>query len=128
MKHIPVLAIGLLAGIAIGAGGIETLKAQTAKKPGYVIAQVDVTDQATFDQYRAKVPETLKPFNTHYLVRAEADTKEGTPPAGRVVVIAFDSKEDAEKWHDTPPYSEIAPIRQRSAKTQVWIVEGLPPQ
>ena len=127
MKQTAMIAIALLFGIGIGAGAIEGLKAQGNAKPAYLIAEVEVTDQDAYRQYAQQVPATLAPYNAQFLVRGgKADAKEGAPPAGRVVVIRFDSLADAEKWHDNPPYSEIAPIRQRAAKSRVFIVEGEP--
>jgi uncharacterized protein (DUF1330 family) len=50
---------------------------------------------------------------------------EGEPPKGGVVVIAFDSVEKARAWYDCPAYSAIRPIRQSSAASRIYIVEGL---
>jgi uncharacterized protein (DUF1330 family) len=128
MRHIATLTLTLLVGFALGAGVIEGLHAQAAKKPAYVIAEVEVTDPPAFQAYAAKVPATLKSFHGRYLVRAKPDAKEGETPKGSVVVLAFDSLADAEKWYSTPPYSELIPERQKAAKSRVYIVEGLPQQ
>lgn len=71
----------LAAGIAIG-GGLTSLKAQVTKKPAFVIAEVDVTDEAAFKAYAAKVPDTLKPYNARIIIRGKPDNKEGEPPKG----------------------------------------------
>jgi len=95
--------------------------------PGYVIAEVDVTDPATFQKYSEKVAETLAPFNARFLVRGgKAQTVEGEA-AKRTVVLVFESAEKARGWYDSPAYQAIAPIRHRSAKTRIFIVEGLTP-
>jgi uncharacterized protein (DUF1330 family) len=116
--------VGLLMGIAGG-----TIHAQQAKTPpGYVIAEVAVTDPATMQKYGEKVPETLAPFNHHYVVRSDkTQSLEGEPHNG-IVVIAFDSVEKAREWYDSPAYTAIRPIRQRAAKSRIFIVEGLAPQ
>jgi len=118
--------IALLAGFALGVGAINVLQAQGVKQPAYVIADVAVTDMPAFQAYAAKVPETLKPYHARIVVRAKAEAKEGVAPQGNIVMIAFDSLADAEKWYSTPPYSELIPERQKAAKTQLYIVEGLP--
>ena len=95
--------------------------------PGYVIAEVEVMDPATFQKYAEKVAETLAPFNARFLIRGgKAQTVEGEA-AKRIVVLAFDSAEKARVWYDSPAYEAIKPIRHRSAKTRVFIVEGLTP-
>jgi uncharacterized protein (DUF1330 family) len=120
------LALTLLTGFVLGGGAIGALKAQTNKPPAYVVAEVEVTDPAGFPQYAAKVPATLAPFHGRTLVRGKPDTKEGPPMNGNLVILAFDNLDDAEHWYSSPAYSELIPIRQRSAKTRLFIVEGLP--
>jgi uncharacterized protein (DUF1330 family) len=104
------------------------MKTNQEMPPAYVIAEVDVTDPTTFQQYAAKVLETLIPFNGRFLVRGgKAQAVEGEAPK-RIVVIAFDSAEKARGWYESPAYEAIKPIRQRSAKARVIIAEGVLPQ
>ncbi len=130
MKTNHKLALALLAGVSIGAAGIHALHArQITTVPAYVIAEVDVTDPVLMQKYAAKVPETLVPFNYHYVVRsAKIQSLEGEPPKGGIVIIAFDSVEKAREWYDSPAYAAIRPIRQSAAKSRLFIVEGLAPQ
>jgi uncharacterized protein (DUF1330 family) len=126
MQNTAKLAMTLLVGLAVGASSTGALLAQGAKKPAYVIANVEITDQAAFAAYAAKVPDTLKPYNGRTLVRGNPVPKEGAVPQGTTVLIAFDSLADAEKWYATPPYTALIPERQKAAKTQLYMVEGLP--
>lgn len=121
--------LGMLAGVAIGVAGAEAIHAAQVKTPpAYVIAEVDVTDPATFQKYADKVPGTLAAFNSHYLVRGgKTLAVEGDPPK-RMVVTVFDSMEKAKEWEYSPAYEAIKPIRHSSAKSRVFIVEGVPPQ
>lgn len=128
MKTNQNLTLAVFAGFLIGlAGGI--IRAQQAKTPpGYVVAEVEVTDLATMQKYGEKVPETLAPFNHHYVVRSsKIQSLEGEPPKG-LVVIAFDSVEKAREWYDSPAYQAIKPMRQRAANSRIFIVQGLAPQ
>ena len=127
MKQTTKLALTLLTGFALGGGAIGALKAQGNKPPAYVIAEVEVTDPAGFQQYVAKLPPTLMPYHGKIVVRGTPDTKEGAAPNGIVGVLAFDNLEDAEGWYSSAAYREIIPLRQRSAKTRLlFVVEGLP--
>jgi uncharacterized protein (DUF1330 family) len=126
MKQTARITITLLAGLAAGAGAISVLQAQGTKKPAYIIADVDVTDPAAYQAYAAKVPDTLKPYNGRIIVRGKPSSKEGAAPQGLIVMLEFDSLADAEKWYGTPPYSALIPERQKAAKAQIYIVEGLP--
>jgi uncharacterized protein (DUF1330 family) len=116
-----------LTGISVGIpGGMAIRGQQAAAPPGYVVAEVEVKDLAAFQKYGEKVPETLAPFNHHYVVRStKIQALKGEPPKGGVVVIAFDSVEKARAWYDCPAYSAIRPIRQSSAASRIYIVEGL---
>ena len=126
MRQIAKLALTGLAGFALGAGAIQALHAQAGKKPGYLIAEVQATDPPAFQAYAAKVPDTLKPYSAKTLVRGPAQSKEGDPPQGNIVLIQFDSLADAEKWYSTPPYQPLIAERQKAAKSRVFMVEGLP--
>jgi uncharacterized protein (DUF1330 family) len=125
------LALAVAAGASIGAGGTAWIRAQQVKAPppAYVIAEVEVHDVATMQKYGAKVPETLAPFNHHYVIRSnKIQTLEGEAPEGGMVVIAFDNAEKAREWYESPAYAAIRPIRQSAPKSRIFIVEGLPPE
>ena len=128
MKTNQKLAFAVLIGVAIGvAGGVSIHARQMKAVPGYVIAQVDVKDPATFKKYGDQVPGTLAPFNGHYIIRGgNPQAVEGTAPQ-RFVVIAFDSVEKAHAWEDSPAYVAIKPIRHSSATSTVFIAEGVAP-
>jgi len=130
MKPNHKLVLVMLAGIALGGAGATAIHAQQAKlAPGYVVAEVEVTDTATFAKYAASVPATLAPFNGQYVIRAgEITPVEGDAPKQRFIVIAFDSVEKARAWEDSPAYEAIKPMRHASAKSRIFIAEGVAPQ
>jgi uncharacterized protein (DUF1330 family) len=129
MKKTHKLALAILAGISIGVTGAIAIHAQQVRTPpAYVVAELDVADPATYQKYSARVPETLAPFNGHLIVRGgKIQAVEGVAPK-RLVVIAFDSAEKARGWYDSPAYRAILPMRLGSAKTRLFIVEGVVPQ
>lgn len=130
MKTNHKLALAVLAGVSIGVAGATAIHARQVKTPpGYVIAEVEVTDPTTMQKYGEKVPETLAPFNHHYLVRGHnIQALEGEPPKGGIVIIAFDGAQKAREWWDSPAYDAIKPIRHSAAKSRIFIVEGIAPQ
>jgi uncharacterized protein (DUF1330 family) len=125
MKPSIKIALTLLCGTALGVAMTQGLRAQSEKKPAYVVAEIDVTDPQAFQAYAAKVPATLAPYRGRYIVRGKAEGKEGEPPHGVIVVLAFDSLADATKWYSTAPYKDLIPERERAAKSRAYIVEGL---
>ncbi len=127
MKTNRKLTLAMLAGVLIGIGGAMVIQAQQTKTaPGYFIAEVQVSDLAKMKQYGSQVPATLAPFHHEYLVISDKiQALEGEAPKGGVVIIAFDSVEQARAWYDSPAYAAIRPIRQSAAKTRAFIVEGV---
>jgi len=123
------LALGLLIGIVIGIAGATAIHArQYRTAPGYIIAEVEVTDRDAFQKYGAKVPETFAPFNHQYIIRGgKTISLEGEPPRG-IIMIAFDSVEKAQAWYESPAYSAIKPMRLNSARSRIFIAEGVTPK
>src|SRR5215471_6029912 len=126
MKSNSKLALAVLTGIAIGIACATAIHAGQAKAaPGYIIAEVEVTDPATLQKYGAKVPETLSPFNHQYIIRGgKTKSLEGDPPMA-IVMIAFDSVEKAQAWYDSPAYEAIKLMRINSTRSRVFIAEGI---
>ena len=124
------LVLAVLAGVSIGVAGAAAIHAQqTETPPGYVIAEVEVTDPTTLQKYGAKAPQIVASFNGHYVVRGgDVQALEGEPPKGYIVVIGFDSVRKAREWYDSPAYAAIRPFRQSSTKSRLFIVEGEAPQ
>jgi uncharacterized protein (DUF1330 family) len=119
------LAWAVLLGALLGAAGATVLHARQMKMlPGYVVAEVDVTDPATFKQYADKTPGTVAQYGGHYVIRGGKNISiEGDAPK-RFVLIQFESVEKAKAWEDSPEYGAIKPIRHSSAKSRVFIIEG----
>jgi uncharacterized protein (DUF1330 family) len=119
------IALAAVAGVVFGAAAASVTHARQAQEPpGYVVAEVEVTDPVGMKKYGEKVPATLAPFHHRYLVRAQPQALEGDPPLG-IVVIAFDSVARAKQWYESPAYRAIIPLRESSAKTRLYLVEGI---
>lgn len=129
MKTNHKLALAAVIGAAMGVIGTVSIHARPVQSPaGYVIAEVDVTDPATFQKYEEKVPGTVAAYNGHYIIRGgKTLSVEGDAPK-RIVVIQFESMEKAKAWEDSPAYEAIKPIRHSSATNRVFIAEGVAAQ
>ncbi len=99
----------------------------------YIVAEVDVADPEAYSTYTAQVPACLAPFEGSFIVRAGAVTAlragavtalEGASPAGRIVILAFPSKAQAQAFWNSPAYRAIAPIRQGCSTARIFMVEG----
>ena len=93
--------------------------------PGYVIADVTVTDPETYAGYRALTPGTIAAFGGRFLVRGgEHEVLAGTWVPGRLVLLEFDGPARAAAWYDSPAYVEARAIRQRASTGTVVLLEG----
>jgi uncharacterized protein (DUF1330 family) len=123
------LLIGVVAGVLVGAAGNAIHGQQVKTPPVYLISEADaITDLTAIKEYGAKVNETLAPFNGHYHFVVRGGKTEGldgdAAPKG-IVVIAFDSSEQAHAWYSSPAYEAIRPIRLAAVKGRMFIVEGV---
>ena len=119
--------MAVIVGSVLGAGAVSALKAQTTPK-AYIVTEVDVTGNMDVFQrdYAAHAQATVEPFGGRYLVRGGRNLGiEGDPPKGRIVISVFDSLEKAQAWRDSPAYKKIAAVREREAKSRMYIVEGV---
>ena len=92
----------------------------------YVVVQVEVQDQATYDEYRKLVQATLDAYGGKFIVRGgNAQTLEGTWKPARLVILEFASVEQAKRWWGSAEYAPAKALRQKSAKTEMIVVEGV---
>lgn len=93
----------------------------------YLLANIEIHDAEHFADYGRQVPPFVAKHGGRYLVRGGAATQhEGEPQAGRVVVIVFPSRADAEAFLNDPDYAPVAAIRHASSTSHVTIVDGVP--
>jgi uncharacterized protein (DUF1330 family) len=119
-------ALTLLSGVAIGATAIQGLHAQ-AKPPTYVVVAIrKVNDAAT---YKTGVIDKAGPViaaaGGRFVVRTDKITSfDGTPPQ-RFVLLAFDSPEKAQAWHDSAAEKDIDAVRLKTTDSLSFMVEGM---
>jgi uncharacterized protein (DUF1330 family) len=93
--------------------------------PAYVIADIDVQDAVTFEDYKTLSAPSAVPFGARYLVRGgKVEGLEGTWMPKRFVVIEFPSSEKAREWWNSTNYAGAKAIRQSCAKSNFILVEG----
>jgi uncharacterized protein (DUF1330 family) len=92
----------------------------------YVIADIEITDPAGYEEYRRRVPPTVAQYGGRYLARGgAAETLEGDWQPRRLVLIEFPSLAHARKWYESPEYREPLAIRQRCSRGHAILVEGV---
>jgi uncharacterized protein (DUF1330 family) len=93
---------------------------------GYVIGNIDVTNPEAFEEYRKLVPDTIAAYGGKYLVRGgAADVAEGSYNPVRIVVLEFESVDQAKKWYNSPEYTPLREMRMNASNGDLFFVEGL---
>jgi uncharacterized protein (DUF1330 family) len=91
----------------------------------YVIGDIEVTDQGTYDDYRKQVLATVEKYGGRFAVRGgKVEPLEGGWSPKRIVLLEFPSFEQAQKWYRSPEYAPLIKLRQRGARGRLLIVEG----
>ena len=93
---------------------------------GYAIIHDEIHDKALFAEFRERVAATIEAHGGRYLVRGGAiEVMDGDWSPERIVVVEFDSAEQARAWLTSSEYAEVKEIRTRAANANVIIVEGV---
>jgi uncharacterized protein (DUF1330 family) len=93
----------------------------------YMIVSIEnISDQERYGRYIQGVSSIVKQHGGRYIARGG----DVTPFAGewnprRVIIIEFDSLEDAQECFNSPDYKQIAPLRETSTSTKALFVEGV---
>jgi uncharacterized protein (DUF1330 family) len=92
----------------------------------YVIGDVEITDRAGFQEYRNRVGATVEQYGGKFVVRGgKVDAKEGDwQPRHLLIMLEFPTLEQAERWYNSPEYKPLIAIREKAARTDLFIVEG----
>ena len=92
---------------------------------GYVIINVEVTDESAYESLRKHVPAAVKAHGGRYLVRGgAAEVVRGDWTPHRLVMLEFDSVEQAREWQNAPDYADLRERLNQVCKTDIVIVEG----
>lgn len=93
--------------------------------PAYVIVDIDVTDPAGYEEYKRLAPPTLALYGGRYLARGgSTEVLEGDWTPKRLVILEFADRAHARQWLESPEYSPARQQRQRTARTNMVVVEG----
>jgi uncharacterized protein (DUF1330 family) len=93
--------------------------------PAYLIAEVEVTDPAAYEDYKKLTPGAIAAYGGRFIVRGGAvESKEGGWKPARLVVVEFASMDQARKFYDSPEYAPALAIRKRSTNSRLVLVEG----
>lgn len=93
----------------------------------YLVAFADVKDGDKFqNEYAAKVGPIVEKYSGKFLCATPADNaKEGSFPAGNLVIVEFPDMDSAEGFYNDPDYQPLKAVRQSICDTQLGLFPGV---
>lgn len=94
----------------------------------YVINDMEVTDPQLLDEYKKLSPPTVAQYGGRFLARGgQLETLEGAWSPKRLVILEFPSLAQAKAWVNSPEYAPARRLRQKASRSNIVVVEGVPP-
>jgi uncharacterized protein (DUF1330 family) len=91
----------------------------------YVIGEIEVTDPATYEEYRRQVMAVVTKYGGKFIVRGgKVESLEGGWAPKRVIALEFPSMEQAQKWYRSPDYAPLIELRKKASRGKLILVEG----
>ena len=91
----------------------------------YVVINNDIHDPIGYGEYIKLAPATVELYGGKYLARGgKVEILEGDWSPNRLVILQFDSVEQAKKWLNSEEYSHARELRQQSAFSRMVVIEG----
>ena len=96
--------------------------------PAYIIATVEVTDPAAYENYKSAAEAAIARHGGRYLVRGgENEVIEGSFPGSRFVLLEFPDLATARGFARSADYAAAKAHRQGAAIMSMVIVDGVRP-
>lgn len=93
----------------------------------YVIVEAQISDPSQYDKYRLLTPGAIEAAGGRFVVRGgRCETLEGDWNPSRVVVVMFDTYDQAKAFYDSPLYVEARAARAGATRIfNMIVVEGV---
>jgi uncharacterized protein (DUF1330 family) len=92
----------------------------------YIILDIQVNDPVRYAEYKDLAAPTVAQYGGRYIARGgKAENLEGDWSPLRIVILEFESVEQARKWLDSPEYRPAMELRHQTAVTRSILVEGV---
>ena len=92
----------------------------------YLIGDVTVKDETSYEQYRKQVGDLIARHGSEYVVRSgEIEVVAGDWRPNRLIILRFPDKAAVRAYLDDPLFNKLGELRQRAIKSQIVFVEGV---
>jgi uncharacterized protein (DUF1330 family) len=91
----------------------------------YIIMDMNITDRLRYEEYKSLAVPTVKRYGGKYLAQGgTTEILEGSWAPGHLVILQFDSVEQAKDWLNSTEYHEPRRLRHEAAVSNMVVVEG----
>lgn len=92
----------------------------------YVIVDINVTDPLRYEEYKTLAAPTVQLYGGKYIARGgTTEILEGSWAPSRLVILEFESVEQAKTWLNSTEYKEPRRIRHETAISNMVVIEGI---
>jgi len=92
----------------------------------YVIVDINVTDPVRYEEYKKLSAATVELHGGKFIARGgKTEVLEGDWAPSRLVILQFDSVEQAKNWLNSTEYNEPRKLRHETATSNMVVIEGV---
>jgi uncharacterized protein (DUF1330 family) len=90
----------------------------------YMLVEITVGDQATYDKYREQIPAVIRKYKGRYILRSSRITaNSGGWKPDRIILMEFDTLAELRACFASPEYKALGPMREQSTTTRSIVIE-----
>jgi uncharacterized protein (DUF1330 family) len=91
-----------------------------------VIIDINITDPVRYEEYRILAAPTVAHYGGQYIAHGgTTEILEGSWAPGHLVILQFDSVEQAKTWLDSNEYHEPGRLRHETVVSNMVVIEGV---
>jgi uncharacterized protein (DUF1330 family) len=95
--------------------------------PALLIADIEVTDAAGYEEYQRRVPSYVAAYDGRFVIRGSSTRAlEGAWQPHRIVIIEFPSMERLLAFYDSAEFAIVKSLRMHAADCRIIAVEEAP--
>jgi uncharacterized protein (DUF1330 family) len=92
----------------------------------YFIAQIKITREEAWPEYRRQIATLMEKFGGKYIVRGgTVEVLEGSHDGRRLAIAEFPSMDAIRSFWNSPDYVPIKKLREGAGIVDVWAVPGV---
>ncbi|MHB0989123.1 MAG: DUF1330 domain-containing protein [Bellilinea sp.] len=94
--------------------------------PAYVLVDITITDPVLYEEVKQRTPPIVAQYGGRYLARGgRTESLHGNWQPKRLVLLQFDSLEQATTWESSPEYTVVKQLRDRCAQVSMLLLDGV---